>query len=68
MVPDCCEKFVRYSIMDPAKVVKLCDEITVCVYTILGSTYNSEFEDVKIFDRSAHEEERGERVEHSHLR
>ncbi|CAK9864475.1 unnamed protein product [Sphagnum jensenii] len=57
----CWEKFARYFevelkdvklredyyIMDPAKAVELCDENTICVCAILGSTYNGEFEDVK---------------------
>jgi glutamate decarboxylase len=57
----CWEKFARYFevelrdvklrddyyVMDPTKAVELCDENTICVCAILGSTYNGEFEDVK---------------------
>lgn len=57
----CWEKFARYFevelrdvklrddyyVMDPVKAVELCDENTICVCAILGSTYNGEFEDVK---------------------
>lgn len=35
-----------YYVMDPAKAVEMCDENTIGVWTILGSTYNGEFEDV----------------------
>lgn len=56
----CWEKFANYFeveirdvkltedcyVMDPAKAVELCDENTICVCAILGSTYNGEFEDV----------------------
>lgn len=35
-----------YYVMDPAKAVEMCDENTICVCAILGSTYNGEFEDV----------------------
>jgi glutamate decarboxylase len=35
-----------YYVMDPAKAVELCDENTICICAILGSTYNGEFEDV----------------------
>jgi glutamate decarboxylase len=56
----CWEKFSNYFeveirdvklsedcyVMDPAKAVELCDENTICVCAILGSTYNGEFEDV----------------------
>jgi glutamate decarboxylase len=60
----CWEKFARYFevelrevklkedyyIMDPAKAVELCDENTICVCAILGSTYNGEFEDVQLLN------------------
>lgn len=36
-----------YYVMDPAKAVEMCDENTICVSAILGSTYNGEFEDVE---------------------
>jgi glutamate decarboxylase len=39
-----------YYIMDPAKAVELCDENTICVCAILGSTYNGEFEDVQLLN------------------
>ncbi|KAG0623792.1 hypothetical protein M758_3G202700 [Ceratodon purpureus] len=35
-----------YYVMDPEKAVEMCDENTICVCAILGSTYNGEFEDV----------------------
>lgn len=35
-----------YYVMDPAKAVEMCDENTIGVCAILGSTYNGEFEDV----------------------
>lgn len=58
----CWEKFARYFevelkevklkkdyyIMDPVKAVEMVDENTICVAAILGSTYNGEFEDVKL--------------------
>jgi glutamate decarboxylase len=57
----CWEKFGRYFevelrevkltedyyVINPEKAVELCDENTICVCAILGSTYNGEFEDVK---------------------
>ncbi|XP_027918492.1 glutamate decarboxylase 1-like [Vigna unguiculata] len=60
----CWEKFARYFevelrevevregyyVMDPAKAVELVDENTICVAAILGSTYNGEFEDVKLLN------------------
>lgn len=60
----CWEKFGRYFevelkdvklrkdyyVMDPAKAVELVDENTICVCAILGSTYNGEFEDVKLLN------------------
>ncbi|KAG2409758.1 Glutamate decarboxylase [Vigna angularis] len=60
----CWEKFARYFevelrevevregyyVMDPAKAVQLVDENTICVAAILGSTYNGEFEDVKLLN------------------
>lgn len=60
----CWEKFGRYFevdlrevkltedyyIMDPKKAVELCDENTICVCAILGSTYNGEFEDVQLLN------------------
>jgi glutamate decarboxylase len=60
----CWEKFARYFevelrevklkedyyIMDPAQAVELCDENTICVCAILGSTYNGEFEDVQLLN------------------
>lgn len=60
----CWEKFARYFevelrdvklredyyIMDPVKAVELCDENTICVCAILGSTYNGEFEDVGLLN------------------
>ncbi|KAK8472355.1 hypothetical protein PHAVU_002G185900 [Phaseolus vulgaris] len=63
-VPVCWEKFARYFevelrevevregyyVMDPAKAVELVDENTICVAAILGSTYNGEFEDVKLLN------------------
>lgn len=39
-----------YYIMDPVKAVELCDENTICVCAILGSTYNGEFEDVGLLN------------------
>ncbi|CAI8617686.1 unnamed protein product [Vicia faba] len=39
-----------YYVMDPAKAVEMVDENTVCVAAILGSTYNGEFEDVKLLN------------------
>ena len=36
--------------MDPAKAVEMVDENTICVAAILGSTYNGEFEDVKLLN------------------
>lgn len=39
-----------YYIMDPARAVELCDENTICVCAILGSTYNGEFEDVQLLN------------------
>lgn len=60
----CWEKFARYFevelkevklredyyIMDPVKAVEMVDENTICVAAILGSTYNGEFEDVKLLN------------------
>ncbi|PRQ41315.1 putative glutamate decarboxylase [Rosa chinensis] len=60
----CWEKFARYFevelkevkvtedyyVMDPVKAVELVDENTICVAAILGSTYNGEFEDVKLLN------------------
>ncbi|GBG77886.1 hypothetical protein CBR_g25818 [Chara braunii] len=60
----CWEKFARYFevelrevklregyyIMDPVKAVELVDENTICVAGILGSTYNGEFEDIKLLN------------------
>ncbi|XP_059076040.1 glutamate decarboxylase [Cryptomeria japonica] len=60
----CWEKFARYFevelkevklregyyVMDPQKAVELVDENTICVAAILGSTYNGEFEDVKLLN------------------
>ncbi|XP_059075381.1 glutamate decarboxylase-like [Cryptomeria japonica] len=60
----CWEKFARYFevelkevklregyyVMDPRKAVELVDENTICVAAILGSTYNGEFEDVKLLN------------------
>ena len=37
-----------YYVMDPAKAVEMVDENTICVAAILGSTYNGEFEDIKL--------------------
>jgi glutamate decarboxylase len=39
-----------YYIMNPAEAVELCDENTICVCAILGSTYNGEFEDVQLLN------------------
>ncbi|KAK7333490.1 hypothetical protein VNO80_30264 [Phaseolus coccineus] len=39
-----------YYVMNPAKAVELVDENTICVAAILGSTYNGEFEDVKLLN------------------
>ncbi|XP_022146312.1 glutamate decarboxylase 4-like [Momordica charantia] len=36
--------------MDPLKAVDMVDENTICVAAILGSTYNGEFEDVKLLN------------------
>ena len=36
--------------MDPFKAVELVDENTILVCAILGSTYNGEFEDVKLLN------------------
>jgi len=33
--------------MDSAKVFKIVDEYTICLYAIMDSTYSGEFEDVK---------------------
>ncbi|XP_054825391.1 glutamate decarboxylase 4-like [Prosopis cineraria] len=60
----CWEKFARYFdvglkevnvkegyyVMDPARAVEMVDENTICVAAILGSTYNGEFEDVKLLN------------------
>ncbi|CAI9270656.1 unnamed protein product [Lactuca saligna] len=60
----CWEKFARYFevelkevklkegyyVMDPEKAVEMVDENTICVATILGSTMNGEFEDVKLLN------------------
>ncbi|OVA19175.1 Pyridoxal phosphate-dependent decarboxylase [Macleaya cordata] len=60
----CWEKFARYFevelkevkvregyyVMDPAKAVEMVDENTICITAILGSTYNGEFEDVKLLN------------------
>ncbi|MCO5602543.1 hypothetical protein L7F22_056676 [Adiantum nelumboides] len=60
----CWEKFARYFevelkevklregyyVMDPVEAVKLVDENTILVCAILGSTYNGEFEDVKLLN------------------
>eukprot|EP00270_Netrium_digitus_P000312 TRINITY_DN102_c0_g1_i5.p1 TRINITY_DN102_c0_g1~~TRINITY_DN102_c0_g1_i5.p1 ORF type:complete len:474 (-),score=80.13 TRINITY_DN102_c0_g1_i5:135-1556(-) len=60
----CWEKFARYFevelrevklevgnyVMDPHKAVELVDENTICVCGILGSTYNGEFEDIKLLN------------------
>ena len=37
-------------VIDPVKAVEMVDENTICVATILGSTYNGEFEDVKFLN------------------
>lgn len=39
-----------YYVMDPVKAVEMVDENTICVAAILGSTYNGEFEDVKLLN------------------
>lgn len=39
-----------YYVMDSAKAVEMVDENTICVAAILGSTYNGEFEDVKLLN------------------
>ncbi|KAL1319953.1 hypothetical protein HN51_003564 [Arachis hypogaea] len=39
-----------YYVMDPAKAIEMVDENTICVAAILGSTYNGEFEDVKLLN------------------
>ncbi|KAL0541775.1 hypothetical protein IC582_021832 [Cucumis melo] len=60
----CWEKFARYFevelkevkvregyyVMDPVQAVEVVDENTICVAAILGSTYNGEFEDVKLLN------------------
>jgi len=60
----CWEKFARYFevelkevklregyyVMDPKKAAAMVDENTICVCAILGSTYNGEFEDVKMLN------------------
>lgn len=60
----CWEKFSRYFeveikevkltedyyVMNPKKAVEMVDENTICVCAILGSTYNGEFEDVKMLN------------------
>ncbi|EFJ18071.1 hypothetical protein SELMODRAFT_444651 [Selaginella moellendorffii] len=60
----CWEKFARYFevelkevklskdyyVMDPHKAVEMVDENTICIAAILGSTYNGEFEDVKLLN------------------
>ncbi|KAJ7549939.1 hypothetical protein O6H91_07G075500 [Diphasiastrum complanatum] len=60
----CWEKFARYFevelkdvrlkkdyyVMDPYEAVEMVDENTICVCAILGSTYNGEFEDVKLLN------------------
>uniref|UniRef100_A0A0A0KPU6 Glutamate decarboxylase n=1 Tax=Cucumis sativus TaxID=3659 RepID=A0A0A0KPU6_CUCSA len=60
----CWEKFARYFevelkevkvregyyVMDPVQAVEMVDENTICVAAILGSTYNGEFEDVKLLN------------------
>jgi glutamate decarboxylase len=37
-------------VLDVREAVKLVDENTICVCAILGSTYNGEFEDVKLLN------------------
>lgn len=39
-----------YYVMDPVKAVEMVDENTICVAAILGSTFNGEFEDVKLLN------------------
>ena len=39
-----------YYVMDHTKAVEMVDENTICVAAILGSTYNGEFEDVKLLN------------------
>ncbi|XP_022992583.1 glutamate decarboxylase 4-like [Cucurbita maxima] len=60
----CWEKFCRYFevelrevkvregyyVMDPFEAVEMVDENTICVASIFGSTYNGEFEDVKVLN------------------
>nr|BAP77014.1 glutamate decarboxylase [Klebsormidium flaccidum] len=60
----CWEKFARYFevelrdvklqkdkyVLDVREAVELVDENTICVCAILGSTYNGEFEDVKLLN------------------
>ncbi|GBG60797.1 hypothetical protein CBR_g12535 [Chara braunii] len=60
----CWEKFARYFevelrevklregyyVIDPVKAVDMVDENTICVAGILGSTYNGEFEDIKLIN------------------
>lgn len=37
-------------VLDVREAVELVDENTICVCAILGSTYNGEFEDVKLLN------------------
>jgi len=37
-------------VIDPQEAVDLVDENTICVTGILGSTYNGEFEDIKMLN------------------
>eukprot|EP00897_Mesotaenium_endlicherianum_P008597 jgi/Mesen1/7766/ME000408S06877 len=60
----CWEKFARYFevelrdvkltenkyVLDVEKAVEMVDENTICVAGILGSTYNGEFEDIKLLN------------------
>eukprot|EP00253_Pinus_taeda_P015525 PITA_15525 len=39
-----------YYVMDPVKAIEMVDENTICVVVILGSTYNGEFENVKLLN------------------
>jgi glutamate decarboxylase len=55
------EKFARYFdvemkvinvkrdgwVMDPREAVEACDENTIAIFTIVGTTYTGHFEDVK---------------------
>lgn len=58
-----------YYVMDPAKAVEFCAENTICLCAILGSTYNTEFEDVKTLNQLLDQKnkEMGQAQRHLHI-